>query len=189
MKRKNICLDTNAIIAYLLMTEPQHTIITNFIKNRNDLYYYTEHIQREINLVFFEKYNLINSILNNFKKYLENHHNELLSVNIFIKDFTKVNTKKFIYKGKILDNVSIERLLINLWYNENNKDILEGFELYKYVSDFISDFNNEILIFKKEFLDKLILIKNHIKKYPKINKILLDNGSHFEDNHIILDLY
>ena len=188
--KQNVCLDTNTIISYLLMPEPQHTIIAGFIKtNNNNTYYYTEHIQREIELIFFEKYNLINSITNNFKKYLENHHNDILSLNEFILNFTKNNTKKYKYKGKIIDNISIERLLENLWYNKENKEILEGFELYNYVSDFLWDFNYELLNFKEDFLSKLILIKSHIHKHYKINKLLLDKGSHYEDNQIILDLY
>jgi len=70
MNNKNICLDTNTIISYLFLSEPQYKLIDAFLtKNPNNEYYYTENIQKESEKVFLEKYNFIRSILLDFHKY------------------------------------------------------------------------------------------------------------------------
>jgi len=79
MNKDNFCLDTNTIISYLFLFEPQYNLINKFISNNpNDNYYYTENILRESEKIFIEKYNSIRSILLDFNKYLNSQHNSYI---------------------------------------------------------------------------------------------------------------
>lgn len=190
MSMQDICLDTNTIISYLLLSEPEHNLIKQFIsKNPNKNYYYTENIQKECEIVFNNKYNLIRSILLDFNKYLNLYHNEYCIVDDFIHQFVSTNNKTYLFKGKNLKKYEFEKILKVILFNINVNESIEGFKLQNYISEYLWRLNHEILVFKENFFKNLIFIIAHKHNYPHILKTLEENESHYADNMIILDLY
>jgi len=190
MNKDNFCLDTNTIISYLFLFEPQYNLINKFISNNpNDNYYYTENILRESEKIFIEKYNSIRSILLDFNKYLNSQHNSYNTFEYFLNQFITSNKKTYTFNGKIYTKQDIRKILTIMWYNMSTDESIDGFELQKYISSYLSKLINEIWTFKENFFNNLIFIPAHKYNYSEIIKTLKENNSHHEDNMIILDLY
>jgi len=69
-----------------------------------------------------------------------------------------------------------------MWYNMSTNESIGGFELQKYISNYLRKLTHEIWTFKDNFFNKLIFIQAHKQNYPKITELLLEYKSHYEDN-------
>lgn len=184
---ENICLDTNTIISYLFLSEPQHTIIKEYInKYPNYNYFYTEHILEESEEVFYQKQLLLRNIITDFTDYLEDYHNEILSKNQVISYFTKKGYS-YKFKDKIVSNITVKNILEKYW-QVSFEDNMEGFQVYKKFDYFLNNLNTILYEHRENFLSNLILIPKYTHYYKNIEDLLISNNSHTKDNLIILDL-
>ncbi len=185
---KNICLDTNTIISHIFLSEPYHSIIKNYMrKNMKSEYYYTESILTETENIYYQKHNLILNIFNDFTDFLEDYHNKFLLNNNIITKFVLEN-HDYYYKGKKVSKRYIETILYE-FLKEICEDNIDGFDAFKRFERYLTKMSSQLFNHKENFYKKLTLIPKHSKEYPTITNTLTKNGSHYEDNEIILDIY
>ena len=65
---------------------------------------------------------------------------------------------------------------------------MDIFQLRKVILEYVINLKRSTLIYKNNFLQKLILIPKHNESYKKVTSILTKNNIHKEDMMIILDL-
>lgn len=110
---KNTCLDTNTIIAYLFISEPQHSIIKKYLdKHPTSKYYFTEHILEESEDIFDYKQNIIRSILADFTDFLIEYHNRVISSDI-INKYIQNRVNITINEG--INDLTIKKILFAYW--------------------------------------------------------------------------
>jgi len=180
------CLDTNIIITYLFEIEPNHILVKEFAKDSHNQMYYTEHIKEEINKVIDNKINFITTFLYDCISILNNYSDEFINLEIFTSIIIK-NNKQYLYRNKKVYKKVKKDIIKSIWKRNNfyNVDI---FQLRKVILEYVINLKRSTLIYKNNFLQKLILIPKHNESYKKVTSILTKNNIHKEDMMIILDL-
>ena len=99
------------------------------------------------------------------------------------------NKKQFFYNNNLVKNKILKEILINLWYNQDEPDSINGFELFNSIFNLQLYLTRGIFKIKDEFIRKLIMIPKHVYVNQEIERKLRKNDSHYKDNQIIHDLY
>lgn len=157
----------------------------SFFRKSDANFYFTKHVLDECDNVINRKIHIINVILGDAILFLDDNHNNIFTRENFIKKFTKHYKNNPYKKFKIKD---IEYTLTKIWDNKCDES-MEGYNLSNVLNKYKLSIKKNMDIHKQKLYQKLILIDNHIKNHEKINKQLLLNKSHDEDNQIILDIY
>lgn len=138
--------------------------------------------------VFNEKQEFLRMLFTDFLEIIRESNEETINMNNILDKFLKLKNN-YIFKNKPVSSEYIKQTLIQVWkenYLRENELKLIVFSNLRLFND---NFEYHLYKYKNELYDKMTLIPSHNQKHEDITNRLIRNGSHQEDNLIILDLY